>query len=402
MVTASLDRESLRLLRACAPTLDALGITAENVTGVDPTLGRNVSGVITHPGGKVFVKAIQGADGLQRFHRTLSFFNNDIKPSSPFRTPALLSSDENTLSAAYGCLPDAADFAVHVRENRATQNQLACAARTVAALHSTPLTEQGSISRDVPHLPPHGPNAIGLALLEESTFGELELWRLLQSDEPLRTALSALVWGDHEVRHIHGDLRSDQLVLDEDTCWLLDWEEFRIGDPARDLGSLAGEILYHRLRTLLTQARAQVGDALTDAGILRTGEQLIAEARPCVAALWRSYRDALVGLDDNDLPDRVAAYMGWFLFDRALASATYSGRLNAFDRALAGIGRGLVLEPATYRNSVGITDPEGRKIIFRRWQDRRRSLRRSGWRTGRWSSTGTRSARSTPTTRRCS
>lgn len=358
MVTAPLDRDALRIVRACARALSSLGVTTESITGVESALGRNVSGVITHAGGKVFVKAIQGADGPQRFRRSLSFFDNEIEPPAPFRTPALLSSDESTLSAAYGCLPEATEFAVDVRENRATEHQLARAGRTAAALHSTPLVEHSTISRDVPHLPPHGPNAISLALLEESTFGELELWRILQSDEPLRTALNALVCGEHEVRHIHGDLRADQLVLDEDACWLLDWEEFRIGDPARDLGSLAGEVLYHRLRTLLTEARTHVGDTLTDTGILQTGERLIAEARPYVTALWTSYRDTVVGLEDNGLADRTAAYMGWFLFDRALASATYTGRLNAFDRALAGIGRGLVLEPATYRDSVGITDPE--------------------------------------------
>src|SRR5699024_11547597 len=91
------------------------------------------------------------------------------------------------------------------------------------------------ISDERPGLPPISNAAIPLDLVEGSTMGQLDLWRIIQSDLELGEGLNALVSTDSPLTPVHGDLRTDQIFYSNNDIWIIDWEDFHLGDPARDL-----------------------------------------------------------------------------------------------------------------------------------------------------------------------
>ncbi|CAM5520035.1 hypothetical protein SCANM63S_00939 [Streptomyces canarius] len=197
-----------------------------------------------------------------------------------------------------------------------------------------------------------------------STRAELDAWALLQRDTPLHEALDRLrdASATAVARPLHADLRLDQFLISAGEMYLSDWEEFCLGDPARDLGSLAGEWLF---RSLTRVIRGESAPAPTHEEMTARLTEAIAAARVRIAAFWRSYltarhravdagRACSHGAPDRDLAVRAAAYAGWHMYDRLLAGATQSARLGAVDRAAAGIGRRILLAPERFTTTLGL------------------------------------------------
>jgi aminoglycoside phosphotransferase (APT) family kinase protein len=109
---------------------------------------------------------------------------------------------------------------------------------------------------------------------------------------------------------------SDQFLLADDRLHITDFEEARIGDPARDIGAFAGEWLF-----------------LAATGI---------PAEPAVVA------------GDDQLAVRAAAYARWHMLDRMIAASENVARLSPVNKAAAGIGRTLLLSPADFIGSLGL------------------------------------------------
>ncbi len=61
--------------------------------------------------------------------------------------------------------------------------------------------------------------------------------------------------------------------------------------------------------------------------------------------------------DDAGLPERAAAYAGWHLYDRLIATAESHATLNPVARAAAGIGRTVLLDPAGAARTLGLATP---------------------------------------------
>lgn len=135
---------------------------------------------------------------------------------------------------------------------------------------------------------------------------------------------------------------------------MFDWEEFRRGDPARDVGAMLGEIFYHRLRRAFAGASGDAAD-LDDTTVVTLGAEAVDESRPLAVVLWQGYRERVSeGIVDMTFVERAVGYFGWQLFDRSLASGTYFGRVSALDRALAGIGREAIVNAAQYGAVLGL------------------------------------------------
>ncbi len=197
--------------------------------------------------------------------------------------------------------------------------------------------------------------ALPLSAFFESTAGELKAWRLMQRDEELRAAVASLLEREELADTVpaHCDLRLDQFLLAGDRLYVTDWEEFRLADAARDVGSFAGEWLHRATTGWADQSAAEPP---SHSEIVRRCADGIAEARPVIAAFWSGYH-LTRPQHDPALAERAAAFAGWHLFDRMLAAARLSVRLSAVHRAAAGIGRKVLRAPLESAAAIGL-DPQ--------------------------------------------
>jgi aminoglycoside phosphotransferase (APT) family kinase protein len=213
-------------------------------------------------------------------------------------------------------------------------------------------------------LPPLGLlAALPVQRYAEASFAELEMWRLLHADTPLIEALHVLRAADREGTDaarcpVHGDLRTDQFLRCGNRLFLTDFEEARLGDPARDLGAFTGEWLYqaaNRIPGNLAEA-SPVGHTVTHEEIVATGAVEIERCVPLVRAFYRSYTAQAPApvRADQGLAARAAAYAGWHMLDRMLAAAESSARLSPINKAAAGIGRTVLLSPGEFTTTLGL------------------------------------------------
>lgn len=170
----------------------------------------------------------------------------------------------------------------------------------------------------------------------------MALWAELQNDHELVAAAGRLRASErkHQERPIHGDLRLDHFHLHNGKLCVLDWEEFGLGDPARDLGMLAGEWIYRAvLDTVTTRGGASAPPARfdDDSASARIAERMAAIV-PSIRRMWTSYADH-ANYHDPDLPVRATAHLGWHLVDRTITMAPMVSRLPGIERAAAGVGR---------------------------------------------------------------
>ena len=141
---------------------------------------------------------------------------------------------------------------------------------------------------------------------------------------------------------------------------MLDFEEFRLGDPARDLGSFIGDLFYHKMSWIAVGAQGTDG-RLTHESLLERGVDLLGQVRPIIQSFWEKYCIFCCGAQSEtwkmtqpNLANRVTGYAGWHLFDRSLARSALSGRLTANDRALNGIGRNLIINSGMFAQELGL------------------------------------------------
>ncbi|MFD0480766.1 phosphotransferase [Nonomuraea thailandensis] len=134
--------------------------------------------------------------------------------------------------------------------------------RAIGALHRLPLIADRSAH---PLPPTWALHALPLSLFSSARVAELHYWTLLQNDRPLITALEALREREKsvELRSCHGDLRLDQFLLHDDRLHVVDWEEARVADPARDVGAFAGEWLHHAIRKINSDVDKVYGPGVT-------------------------------------------------------------------------------------------------------------------------------------------
>ena len=181
---------------------------------------------------------------------------------------------------------------------------------------------------------------------------DLELWHLLQPDTVLAEAARMIrrfdAEGDYPSAYIHADLRLDQYIVAGDSVMLSDFEEVRLGDPARDLGSLVGDVVF---QALITIPRRLGGESLkvetNHEAILTAGSEALDDVLPDVKQAVEGYR-SIAGSLDQALVERAVCYAGWHMFDRMLASAEGTHRVDGILKAIAGIGRNLITAPGTF------------------------------------------------------
>ncbi|MFR0358368.1 class V lanthionine synthetase subunit LxmK [Streptomyces sediminimaris] len=351
---------------AVAALLASLGLGAFDPDGVTSHVGRNDnwSGPTT-TGARVFVKRLGGpspADARRRFSRLLAFESLAARAAGgALRGPRFLGHDERELLVAFELLDDARSGAELAADDAFDDELCRAAGRITGALHELP-ADAGSLDATPHPLPATDKlRALPLPAFTGATFGELETWRLLQADGELMEALARLRRREQasaDKRPIHGDLRLDQFLWTPERLHLTDWEEFRLGDPARDVGAFVGEWLYFAVRgipkAIGNEPGFTFGHETTHDEILAFGVRELDRLRPRTAAFWDGYRSVRTTVDEG-LRARAAAFAGWHMFDRMFATAMVGGRVQAADRACAGIGRTVLLSPDGFTDLLGLT-----------------------------------------------
>lgn len=300
----------------------------------------------TESGAHVFVKRLSGGGtGVADRMAAISAAQQVLAPVPGVLAPEILATDLEHAIVVFERLLDASDGGALVRDDEMTAAVAEDVGRCLAATHSAPVPAGVEVSTEPSPLPPVGSlTALPLVTFPQLSAAELETWSLLQRDRELVAALAALRQDERAAPKvpIHGDLRLDQFLLADGTLWLCDWEEFRLGDAARDLGALIGEFLNHAFSAL---TETEEGEVVDHESIMRRGSERLDEVLPTIRGALAAYEAAGAPLDD--LLERACRFAGWHLIDRLLAAAHEKARLHPLARAVAGIGRSIVTDPTS-------------------------------------------------------
>jgi aminoglycoside phosphotransferase (APT) family kinase protein len=341
------------------PQVPAFVDTLNVGTLIEETLfspgGRNVNWVgETTTGSSLFVKSLPPFPPVatNALRRALAYEQAaaQLDPAGPLRSPRLLGYDEKWGLLAYALIPEARSLnAVAVAEELDADVSRDVGA-AIAALHSLSAESVDTIDDTPLEMPPLGwLRALPVEALGTYTMAQMAAWRLMQSDPPLLDMLRELRAAESQAPRapIHGDLRMDQFLTSRGVLYLCDWEHFRLGDPARDVGAFIGELLFQSIYLELNQRGDAPGGAVVEldhAEVMRRGRVGLDRAKALVLALWLGYTAHIT--PDAGLAHRAFGFAGWHMFDRLLSWAEDSSQLNPTAKAIAGIGRTLLLAPA--------------------------------------------------------
>ncbi|MFF8646400.1 class V lanthionine synthetase subunit LxmK [Streptomyces sp. NPDC015345] len=350
------------------PSVDALLIELGTGPFVQDSLtapvGRNDSWAgATTSGRKVFVKHLIGpeADVRVRMHRLLSFecFAEGL-PTAALRGPAFLGADEASALVAYDYVDNARSGAELMVDEAFGPELAENIGRAIGMLHEAPVTGLAEFDQSPPPHPSLGLlQGLPMSVFESMSFAELQAWRLMQTDAALGKAIEELREREQGAPRVpsHCDLRVDQFLVADDNFLVTDWEEFRLADPARDVGAFAGEWLHRSILDIATTR----GDStftdieLTHETVLSRGVEKMQRLLPLVRRFWHGYRQVRPRMDVT-LATRATAYAGWHLLDRLLAGASRATRLSGIERAAAGIGRAALISPEQFVTTLGFEE----------------------------------------------
>ncbi|MGW7081691.1 class V lanthionine synthetase subunit LxmK [Streptomyces sp. NPDC054866] len=321
-----------------------------------PGRNKNWAGA-TSSGRRVFVKQLQGRDreGRARLERAVSFEHvRAARADTGPLSPPCLGWDESTCLMAFELLEEAESGSDRAgRDDGFGPDWCRRAGRMIAATHQLPPPPAERTEPSATFFPLGHFEALPLHTFSNSSRAELEAWALIQRDDAVIEALNQLHTASAHARRrpVHADLRLDQFLISQGELYLSDWEEFRLADPARDIGSFTGEWLH---RAVLAATPDDAGAGLTRTGAVARMTAEIERIRPRISAFWHGYRETLDETPAVGLEVRATAYAGWHLYDRLLAGASQIPRLGAFSRAAAGIGRNIVLSAERFTAAVGL------------------------------------------------
>jgi hypothetical protein len=332
----------------------------------------------TDLGRQIFVKKFLGHrdDAAGRLRRSLAFEEMAGRPaatgqaaaagqadSGGLAAPRCLGWDEQAQLIVFEFIEQARSGAELAGSAEFSEDLAHRAGMATGALHSRRAPDQavtgsGPESGDARPLLPSLELLEGLPLevFAACSAAELQAWHLMQHDAPLVGAVRELLSLERSVAWVpaHCDLRLEQLLVAGDRLYLCDWEEFRLADPARDVGSFAGEWLHRAVLGVAGKGdKLSVGEALSHDDVIQTVTSGIDKIRPTITAFWSGYRRTRPVVDPG-MAERAVRYAGWHLFDRMLAIARRSPRLGALDRAGAGIGRAALLTPGDFVATLGL------------------------------------------------
>jgi Phosphotransferase enzyme family len=340
--------------------------TVESITGraivVDEMkgfVGRNNNWLVpTVDGPDFFVKCLSGdpAQTANRLKRILAFENVvAAHPPREYRTAPFRGSDPEQALLVFDCLPRSQTASELFADDELDVELVHRLGRVLGEIHRLPPlpidVDDGLEAKAATSF--YALSADGYA---NCSGGEVEAWAMLQHDKVLVDALGRLQTMSETAPTVatHCDIRLDQFLLANDQIYVIDWEEFRYSDPARDIGGFVGEFIHHAAMRMFAELDVEPGLSPGEAheAIMASGEEQMVKVGDYVRQFWVGYRS--VADVDDQLVIRATAYAGWHFFDRLLAGAAHGARLSAAERGMAGIGRNALIEPERYASTIGL------------------------------------------------
>lgn len=347
--------------------LDGLGLGRFEPGSLVSPVGRNDSWVgTTTTGRRVFAKQLLGPHGSvdQRFRRIASFERHrEASGFTHLRSPHMLGAHASNGQVVFEGLEDGESLAAQVIRGSGTPERSREVGRAIGELHSS--GQHAAIEYDTskPELPQIGHfNEFPLERYLNSTWGELQVVKLHQDDAAFAAAVKNLLSEEEKTPGVpsHCDLRLDQVMISGDRVHLLDWEEFRLADAARDIGSFAGEWVYRAIMDIVRadQSAPNIEISLDHDLIIERGVAKLLELRPHIVQFWAGYTENAALGDPADTAVRATGFAGWHLHDRLLASSQFRSTLPPIERAAAGIGRSMLLKPQKFAAVLGLGGEE--------------------------------------------
>lgn len=206
----------------------------------------------------------------------------------------------------------------------------------------------------------YGIPALPVDLIPSLSGGQLSAWALMHNDPELMETARATVLAEYRASdrtYIHGDLRIDQVLLDEADgnrfSAIIDWESFGRGDPARDTGTFMGNVLNIIATTEVWNVKRTVTEPDWQDQIRRAVECAKPYLIDFLAAYFGKRRMSFSEIRDHIV--RAIRFAGWHQFDRLLASADNAALLSPLTKAMAGVGRTFILFPHDIDEELGLT-----------------------------------------------
>ncbi|PCG87880.1 hypothetical protein CIB93_00080 [Streptomyces sp. WZ.A104] len=359
--------------------LERLGLGPFVPDGLTAFGGRNDNWAGTTTGGQqVFVKTVARApDGSRpEIDRALAFeaAAARLPAGSPLRTPEHLGTDRAAAVSAFRLLPGARSGSEVALDGDFDEELCREAGRAIATLHAMGTPESGADpgadaapaidTAEAPLPPMRWLRAFPWSEVQDRSMAQIAAWKLVQDDTEAVAALHRLRERERRAPHTpaHCDLRFDQFLVHGGTLHLCDWEEFRLADPARDVGAFVGEWLFQATYSVFAptgeataaQDSVALGFDLAHEEIVERGAAGLRRHIPRIAAFWEGYTGCRT--PDPELAERAVGFAGWHLYDRLIATAQAHAVLNPVARAAAGIGRTLLLNPAGAVTTLRLTD----------------------------------------------
>ncbi|MEU8596770.1 class V lanthionine synthetase subunit LxmK [Streptomyces globisporus] len=367
--------------------LERLGLGPFAPDGLTAFGGRNDNWAgTTTRGRQVFVKTVARApDGSRpEIDRALAFEATAARlpAGSPLRTPEHLGTDRESAVSAFRLLPGSRSGSEVALDGDFDEALCREAGRAVATLHTLgtadgasggasggeapdPASAPAIDTGEAPLPPMRWLRAFPWSEVQDRSMAQIAAWKLVQDDTEVVAALHRLRERERTAPHTpaHCDLRFDQFLVHDGQLFLCDWEEFRLADPARDVGAFVGEWLFQATYSVFaptgepTSAKDAVapGFDLSHEEIVERGAAGLRHHVPRIAAFWQGYTECRT--PDPELAERAVGFAGWHLYDRLIATAQAHAVLNPVARAAAGIGRTLLLNPAGAVATLRLADP---------------------------------------------
>ncbi|MEU4876038.1 class V lanthionine synthetase subunit LxmK [Streptomyces sp. NPDC021608] len=335
-----------------------------------PGRNQNIAGTTT-AGADLFAKRVRGSDQVGAGVRRAAQFERLAcgQPLRHLRWPVPLAGDPLRGIHVTRWLKNCHTAADEVADGTFAPESARELGRALGELHSLRTPNQ-LLPREPMPLPNHRIlSALSLDQFVESSAGLIALWRIVQRDPAIAESVRRLREAESSAAAVpvHADLRLDQVLVDGDELVVCDWEEFRGGDAARDVGAVVGEFLFRSVVGIADEEFPSAGadaGAAADAGgtssagraheeVMSRGVRRLEAARPALTAFAEGYRSVRTA-PDRGLAVRAVAFAGWHLFDRVLAAAAYRSDLSPVHRAAAGVGRTALVTPAAFVAVLGL------------------------------------------------
>jgi thiamine kinase-like enzyme len=315
--------------------------------------------VVTAEGQRSMVLKTAGRPGSVRVAREAAVLERlwsvDDGSLAPFLPPVIAYDDAEGV-LVLEATPHARDLERHHANGRFSGALARVAGRALARLHAVPPSAMSGL---------HGPTDVTWSLrvhepdlqaLRTSSAAAMELTRIIQATDELRTALDELVasWTNEAV--IHGDVRWDNCLAcrsTESDRWtrlrLIDWELCAVGDPGWDIGAFLAEYLRAWLHSI------PIADPRDPGRLLPHARYPLRRMRPAIRAFWDAYvRQRGAGTANPDLLPRAIRFAAVRLLAAALEEAQTLTELRTSVLGQLSLSQNMLRRPREAADLLGL------------------------------------------------